>query len=441
LEGWADTVFELCDAVVMAPGPVVCLPALSLEPVSRRSHGSLYKALAACEVNAEEVRDLLAGSLAGFFPAGQPPVFAVEASTWPRCDAETSPGRGFYYSASKHSNGQPIVAGWCYQVVAGVNWAHDSWTAPVDAVRLEPGRGTVDATIRQLQAVARRLPAGGPAPVFVFDAGYDPAALTFEAAAAGLGAAVVVRVRDDRVFYADPPPRPARPPATGGRPARHGQRRSCREHATWPAPDLEASFHDTSYGQVRVAAWEGLHPRLSTRGHWAGRDIPPIVPATILRVDVERLPKGASSGNKKTLWLWAASPDPPDPATWAMAYLHRFDIEHTFRFMKNTLGWTVPKTATPRQADTWTWVVIAAYTQLRLARPIAPDLRLPWHKPLPPGKLTPGRVKQSFPQLAPQLGTPARPPKPSKPGPGRPKGTRTGPRQRHPAVKSPRTKV
>ena len=36
----------------------------------------------------------------------------MDESTWARCDAETSPERGFHYSATKHSNGKPIVAGW-----------------------------------------------------------------------------------------------------------------------------------------------------------------------------------------------------------------------------------------------------------------------------------------------------------------------------------------
>jgi hypothetical protein len=30
-------------------------------------------------------------------------IFAVDASTFDRCDAECSPERGFYYSASEHS--------------------------------------------------------------------------------------------------------------------------------------------------------------------------------------------------------------------------------------------------------------------------------------------------------------------------------------------------
>jgi len=57
------------------------------------------------------MRDLLAEHR----PPDWPLVFAVGASTWARCDAETSPERGFYYPASKHSAGKPIVAGWSYQ--------------------------------------------------------------------------------------------------------------------------------------------------------------------------------------------------------------------------------------------------------------------------------------------------------------------------------------
>jgi hypothetical protein len=32
----------------------------------------------------------------------------------------------------------------------------------------------------------------------------------------------------------------------------------------------------------------------------------------------------------------------------------------------------------PEQADRWTWLVLAAFTQLRLARACVADLRLPW---------------------------------------------------------------
>src|SRR5579863_1654492 len=45
--------------------------------------------------------------------------YAVDASVWPRCDAETSPERGFYHHPYRHSHGQPIVAGGNYSWRAG----------------------------------------------------------------------------------------------------------------------------------------------------------------------------------------------------------------------------------------------------------------------------------------------------------------------------------
>lgn len=427
LTGWGDALFELGEALLTAPGPVASVPALSLEPVFRRSHGSLYKALARGGVDDEQIRDLLVA----LRPHDWPDVFAVDASTWPRCDAETSPGRGFYYSASKHSAGQPIVAGWSYQWVTQLSWASDSWTAPVDMRRAEPGDDVTTMTATQVRELTARLAPSSQSPTFVFDAGYDPIGLTHELA--DTAAVLVVRIRDDRVFHTDPPP-PS--PGKPGRPRRHGQRRSCAKPADWPTPDEQLTAEDRRYGTVHVSAWHHLHPKLGRRGRWAGHAQAPIVRGTILRVEVQHLPK-PTSRTKKTLWLWvAAGADAHrDLDICWRAYLRRFDIEHTYRFVKNTLGWTTPRICTPEQADTWTWTIIAAYTQLRLARGLVEDHRLPWERPRPRERLTPGRVRRGFRRLGPLLGTPASPPKPSRAGPGRPKNTPTGPRARHPAIK------
>src|SRR5664279_6223924 len=219
LTGWADAAFELTDAVLCLPTPVASVPALSLEPVFRRSHGGLYKGLARGGVGAAAMRDLLLAHR----PADWPAVFAVDASAWPRCDAETSPERGFYYHPSRHSAGQPIVAGWSYQWIAGLSFAPDSWTAPLDVTRISPAAdNTVDATLAQVRGVTERLPSDGPVPLFVVDAGYDPIALG--AGLADTRAAILVRIRADRLFYSDPVP--PSPPAVG-RPRRHGARFAC----------------------------------------------------------------------------------------------------------------------------------------------------------------------------------------------------------------------
>jgi hypothetical protein len=422
---WGDALFELSDAVLCSPAPVGSVPSLSLEPVFRRSHGSLYKALSRGRVGEEAMRRLLVASR----PANWPMVFAVDASTWDRCDAETSPERGFYYSASKHSAGQPIVAGWSYQWITQLDWAPDSWTAPVDAQRITPAMDATTATIAQVRRLVGLLPNSRDVPLFVFDAGYDGIAL-----GAGLAAdraQVLVRISSSRVFHPDPAPRRG---GDVGRPRRHGERFVLLDPTTWTAPDAELVALDNRYGTVRVSAWRGLHPKLHGRGRWRGHDLPPIVRGSVIRVEVEHLPKPVG-GVLKTLWLWWSGEGEPDLDMCWRAYLRRFDIEHTYRFAKSTLGWTTPAIRTPEQADRWTWLVIAAYTQLRLARGVVADLRLPWERPCDPSLLTPARVRRGFRRLRATIGTPAGAPKSHTAGPGRPKGTRKPPRTRYPAVK------
>ena len=137
-----------------------------------------------------------------------------------------------------------------------------------------------------------------------------------------------------------------------GRPRRHGNRFVLCQPATWPAPDQNLATTDPRYGNVSVQAWSGMHPKLYGRGCWTANNVPPIVKGTVICVEVEHLPK-PTARTVKTLWLWWTGPDTNTAnldICWR-AYLRRFDIEHTFRFVKSTLGWTTPALRTPQQAD------------------------------------------------------------------------------------------
>jgi hypothetical protein len=423
----ADALFELGDALLCAQ-TLPSLPHLSLEPVCRRGWGSVYDALSSGRVEVERLRDLLVSSL----PDADPLVFAVDVTTWPRCDAECSPERGFYYHPSRHSAGQPIIAGWAFQWICQLSFDRDSWTAPVDTRRLHPLDDSDQQAAVQVRALLGRLGDGGPVPLVVFDAGYDSAQLTLDLAEAPV--AVLVRLRSDRCFYADPPPRL---PGAGGRPRRHGAKFNCADPTTWPAPTATLVCEDDQYGSVTVQAWAGLHPKQQRHpGHGTGGPRP-IVRGTIIRVQVERVP--AKTRPPKVLWLWWAGPKGLQldlDLAWR-AYIRRFDLEHTVRFCKQTLGWTTPRPRHPEQADRWTWLVLAAYAQLRLARQVAGDQRLPWERPRPQPRLSPLRVRRGFPQLLATLGSPAATPKPSGRSPGRPRGRPSGPATRYPAIKKP----
>jgi hypothetical protein len=311
----ADALFELGDALLCAPA-IPSLPHLSLEPIYRRGWGSVYAALARGRIDTERLRDLLAGSL----PDADPLVFAVDVTTWPRCDAECSPERGYYYHPSRHSAGQPIIAGWAFQWIAQLGFERDSWTAPVDARRLRPLDDTDQTAAVQVRGLLERLPAGGPVPWFVFDGGYDAAQLSLDLADAP--AVVLVRLRSDRCFYADPP---ARLPGSTGRPRRHGAKFNCADPATWPAPAATLTCKDEQYGTVRVQAWTGLHPKQHRHpGHGSGGPRP-IVRGTVVRVQVQRVP--AKTRPPKVLWLWWAGPGPLDLDLAWRAYVRRFDLE------------------------------------------------------------------------------------------------------------------
>src|SRR4051794_18249677 len=417
--------FELTEALLCTDGPVSSLVGLCLAPEHRRGHGALYDAVNVGRVDIERLRRVLAGlPLTRMF--GGRIVLAVDATPWPRPDAETSPERLFCHVYGRTRNSDQLLPGWPYQLAAALGSGPTSWTALVDARPLQPAEDATAATADQLRAVIDRLRAAGrwsagdPPMLVVLDAGYDVHRLAY--LLADLPIQLIGRIRADRVLCtAVAAPRPGGRRATG-RPRRHGAVMTLADPASWPAPSTRSASDTARYGRAQVLSWDRMHPRLTHRGAWAthpGRL--PIVAGTLIRLQVDHLP-GARAA--KPIWLWtSATGADADAVTgcW-QAYLRRFDLEHTIRFAKQILGWTRPKIRCPAAADCWTWLILAAHTQLRLARPLAHDLRRPWERPLPAERLTPARVRRGFRYLRAKTSCPASAPKPAHPGPGRPPG-------------------
>ena len=395
----------------------------------RRGWGSLYAALDRGRIDAEALRDLLARHP----PKGNPDharVYAVDRSSWSRCDAECSLERGFYYHPSRHSAGQPIVAGWNYQFIAELCFARDSWVAPTDARRVGPEEDVDLVAAEQVRGLLRRLPEQSLDLLFVFDAGYDPVKLQLELET--LPAQILIRLHSNRVFYSDPEEPEKRPV---GRPYRHDKVFDLKAPKTWPEPSSEHRDSTADYGNVRVRAWTGLHPKTRRAAERYGSESATVVKGTVVLVEVERLPSGERRRQPKRLWLWWHGKGDPNLDLLWCSYCRRFSVEHAIRFIKERLGWVRPKVRHPEQADRWTLLILAAYAQLLLARGVVADSRLSWEKPLVVEKLTPYRVLRSFVTLMPLMGTPAAAPKPRGRSPGRPKGRLSGPATRYPAKK------
>jgi hypothetical protein len=171
-----DALFELCDAILCADHAVTSLAELSLVPQFRRGHGALYDALAAGQVDEEALAALLTGTLPQLIdgqdgrawvsehdkidydlldqalarvPAGHAAQvreacarwarlrFAIDATPYPRPDAECSPGRGHVHHDACRCDGtrKTIPAGstssprrWGTCARHGPPWS--TWNAP-----------------------------------------------------------------------------------------------------------------------------------------------------------------------------------------------------------------------------------------------------------------------------------------------------------------------
>jgi hypothetical protein len=425
----AGALFSLGDAVLCAPGPVSDLARLSLVPEFGRGHGALYDGLNAGRADVGRLRRAVAGLPLPAWPDGQIRLGA-DVCNWLRPDAQTSGERLFCPVHGRGKNAAQMIPGWPYSFVAALGPGQSSWTVLLDAVRLRPHEDETEVTAAQLREVVTRLIAAGhwkpgdPPVLIAMDSGYSGTRLAW--LLRDLPVTVLVRVRCDRVFYR---PAPDRAPGVRGRSGRHGDPVRCADPATWGSPDLETGAESARHGPLAVTAWSRVHQMIH-RGCGGWDDWPPhqeypVIEGTLIRLAVT----APARAGLEPMWLWASGPGagPDAVAVLWQAYLRRFDLEHTFRFLKQQFGWDKAMLRDPAAADRWTWLIIACYAQLWLARDLAAGIRLPWQRPQPRTAgsqiMTPGRVRAGFRVVRQAAGTPASTGKYARPGPGRPAGS------------------
>src|SRR5437764_3848899 len=367
----ADELSELADAVLCTDGPVRDLAGLSLAPEHRRGHGARYDPVSHGRADIGRVRRSLAGLPLPRAADGRL-MLAADVCNWLRPGAATSPERLFCHVYGRGKGQAQMIPGWPYSVIAALEPGRTCWTSVLDAVRLGPDDDEAEVTAGQVREVITRLIEAGhwregdPPVLVIFDAGYDVTRLAW--LLADLPVELLGRLRSGRVMRLPAPPRQ---PGTNGRPRKHGGELALADPGTWPAPQLTTTTVTSRYGTAVATAWDRVHPRLTRRAAWLDHDGElPVIDGTLLRLQAGHLP-----GNRepKPVWLWSsatgAAPGEVD-RLW-QAFLRRFDLEHTFRLFKQVLGWTTPKIRDPHAASRSTWLIIAAHTHLRVARPLA----------------------------------------------------------------------
>jgi hypothetical protein len=318
---------------------------------------------------------------------------------------------------------------------------HNSWNLPVEVTRVGLGSDKESAALESMKAISEEL---GCHCIFVFDAGYSSSHLTFLARKMNLDVTILMRLSSSQVFFETPRPKI---PGTKGRDRAYGARFELKEGGSRRSPDATFSWTEESYGNVEVAVTGPLRMEARWQNNaWMGPKIvngkrvpTPKTDGDVLEVRVDKMPGRSTGGN---LWLWSSTPlagaTLEEVQALVRAYFHRFDIEHMFRFLKQTLGLGGYSCQQPGSFDTWFTVVVVAFTQLLLARDSVEDQRLPWEKER--ALLTPGRVRRALNTSLRDAWRPVGRSFIPQGGPGAPKGVAQRKRERH-RVLRPRSAV
>jgi hypothetical protein len=392
-----DALFELGDAVMTTPA-ANSFAELSCSRFFRRRWPSAYEALQDGRPDREGLMALYIQQIA----RAPRPLLVGDHTAWPRPTAYTLRDRTVEHQPTPVPGNRPITLGHGYSTLAWLPAVKGSWALPLLNERISSQQTVFEVASSQLRRVCEQLAAR---PLSLWDAEYGCA--PFVLATADIPADKILRLRPNLCLYGPPPAY-----AGHGRPAKHGGKFKFKDATTWSTPDATQDIDDPDMGRVRVRVWKNLHFRKAA-GH------PMIITC------IERLERKGTRRLPKFIWLAWIGKTPAALTLWWQWYVHRYTLEHWYRFAKQREYWNLPMFSTPEQGECWSDLMPLISWQLWLARPVCTDKHLPWQKPqLEP---TPGRVCQSMADIFTRIGTPAQMPKPRGKSPGWPKGR---PRQR-----------
>ncbi len=391
----------IIDGILQFAGPVDCVAHLSLNQ-NEHHFTSLYKALSKGQFDKDKLTKLF---LKATDRPGFEPVYNLDTTPYIRPDSTVVDGLHMAHITKRNlKTGAPNDSGWEYQTITRQSHKGSSWQGVVCVDRVQVGTG-VDRhklTSQQIQQVATwhwEQESTKPldkqqSSLFVMDSAHPGTRLTHDLRKAGIHANVLCRVSSRRVYYGTAKEVPPEDRKAGGT-VKHGDKLAVADpHSNF---DFQHTFLHDAYGEVTLFVYKDQHQKLVAKV--AGfesynRSTMPIVPGHLIRVQC----KGGKRG--MGLWLWYDGQLPEDDHEKLQylftCYSHRFDIEHFFKFCKQTLGLTSPKLSTAAATDNWVMCVFIAYNQLLLSRGFVEAVKHPWEKVMSKVRATPGRVKRAL---------------------------------------------
>ena len=404
----AAALLELIDAVAQTPRPHS--PA-ELSLAMQRHWTTLYDALRHGRFDLDALRPLLvktARTAAPYRVAGRRGVL-VDHSGYPRPAARTVAERERYHGPN---DSRPV--GHRYSWLSQLVDEDSVWVAPLDVERIGRDSTPITTALRQVKRLAKT---SDEPLLLVGDREYGVNdILRVVPQLAGGKVTWVARLRSNLVFYEPPPPRQ---PGQKGAPRQYGARVQLNDPTTWPAPSWSATERTRCGERVDLRGW----------ANWRRRGLAAqpvqVVQVRVLRADGQ--PKYA-----QPLWLMVGGA--LDWPLIAPLYRVRWREETWHAQAKDLLGWSRAQVGDVERQDRWTWVVLLAGWQLLLARDVARDCPRPWERGAT-GVLPLARVQRDYGRILAEFGLGASAPKPRGKAPGRPAGTRLGPKPRQPLLK------
>lgn len=299
------------------------------------------------------------------------------------------------------------------------------WTLPLHAQRVPSNRSAHSIACEQIQHLLQHPPFQQALNLFIGDAKYSSGKPFVRIPLSHPNAVCVVRLRSNSVLFlrAPQPDTPRR-----GHPRWYGQRFALNRSGQLPPWDEQVEEALPDGGKWRVRVWR----RTLRRGY---------LPLEGTLLCCERLDEQGDAKYARPLWLWVVGERrgeiPPLQAFgW---YRRRFDVEHTFRFLKRRMLLTAYQTPEVEREERWVSVVLLAYAQLFLVRDVALGEVYAWWRhraKRQEGEVrSPSQVQRVFGEIVKGLGEVAVEVQPRGKSSGRAVGYRLPPRARREVVR------